>query len=510
MRITTDTKQRFSEIEFWALTSVFFISVLFFTWGGLGNPSLSGDNEPKELFADAGVQFGYYKHYFIPHIIRYITYFTCFMFFNFKLLPKLMEDDAPRKSIFALIGLGLVFILAINISTDIYLRAYLWRSLESDDKATSYVAQSNLIYTLWLSFAFITYSLAKYGGLLILSYFEAHPPKMAILQPKQLWILLLTLLIGLMLLFFVVPEVFFIWITVIPLLILFYNYCIFRLIPYVLTKKRSKLLYTLGVIIAGFISWSIIALAVSVSNNHEAALTSAFITSFFMVLVGAPALWYWYHYQQKRKANVQVLEQKLGQSTAQLDQLRAQINPHFLFNALNTVYGLAITEKAEQSADAIEKISEMMRFMLRENQEEKISLEKDLDYLKNYMGIQQMRLGSNPNFELSTEIPDTISPTLTIAPMLLIPFVENAFKHGISLQSHSYIRLGIQLEGNKLIFSLQNSTHDRIWLDDPEKNNHGIGMSNVKQRLALLYPERHLLSVKEDEHGYNVELTVLL
>jgi len=155
------------------------------------------------------------------------------------------------------------------------------------------------------------------------------------------------------------------------------------------------------------------------------------------------------------------------------------------------VYGLAITEKAENTADTIEKISEMMRFMLRENQEAKISLEKDLDYLKNYMSIQQMRLGPNPNIELVSDIPETINPTLSIAPMLLIPFAENAFKHGISLQSHSFITMVISIEENKLVFSLRNSVHDRIWLNDPEKNNHGIGLNNVKQRLELLYTGRH-------------------
>ncbi|MCU0405106.1 MAG: histidine kinase, partial [Chitinophagaceae bacterium] len=236
----------------------------------------------------------------------------------------------------------------------------------------------------------------------------------------------------------------------------------------------------------------------------------AFLTSFFLVLVATPSLWYWYHYQQKRKDNLQALEQKLGHSTAQLDQLRTQINPHFLFNALNTVYGLAITENAPQTSDAIEKISEMMRFMLRENQEAFIPLEKDLDYLRNYIAIQQMRLGAQSPIELVTELPEDIAPTLTIAPMLMIPFVENAFKHGISMQAHSFIHLLIRVEGEKLTFSLHNSTHDRIWLNDPEKNNHGIGLSNVKQRLNLLYPDKHLLSVKEDDKSYKVELTILL
>ena len=510
MQIVTNLKERFNQIEFWALTSVFSIGLLFFTWQALGSPSSGAGADLEEIFSSWNIQFGYFKHYFIPKVIRYITYFVCFMFLNFKLLPLMIEEGVKWIPL-TKIAVGLLIILAVNVSSDFYLHAYLPVSMESDNKALAYIWQSNLIYTLWLSFAFATYTLFKYGGLLVLSYFEWHQPKVAYLHQTPLITWLIIILIGLVLSFFSATEIFLTWMTVIPVFAIFYYLSFYRFLPYALSKKRKKLTYAFLVIGYAILSGFIIAFIIHASSNQEdIAFITAFSTSFFLVIIAAPALWVWYHYQQKQKGSVKVLEQKLGQSTAQLDQLRAQINPHFLFNALNTVYGLAITEKAEQSADAIEKISEMMRFMLRENQEEKISLEKDLDYMKNYMGIQQMRLGSNPNFELSTETPDTISPTLTIAPMLLIPFVENAFKHGISLQSHSFIRLAILLEGNKLIFKLQNSTHDRIWLDDPEKNNHGIGMSNVKQRLALLYPERHLLSVKEDEQSYNVDLTVLL
>jgi hypothetical protein len=510
MQISPEIKSRFNQTEFWALTSVFSIGLLFFTWQALGSPTSGAGGQMEEAFSFNNIQFGYYKHYFIPKVIRFITYFVCFMFLNFRLLP-VMIDEGVKWIPLAKIAAGLLIILGVNVATDFYLHAYWLVSFGSEDKGVDYIWQSNLIYTLWLSFAFATYALLKYGGLLLLSYFEEHKPKVAYLQATPLMAWVMIILIGLVLSFFSTIEVSLIWITVLTVLAVFYYLGYYRFIPFALSKKRARLLYYAMVTVYAIISWCFIAALVMGPGGHnQGGLIAAFSTSFFLAIVAAPALWVWFHYQQKQKGSVKVLEQKLGQSTAQLDQLRAQINPHFLFNALNTVYGLALTESAEKTADSIEKISEMMRFMLRENQEAKISLEKDLDYLKNYMGIQQMRLGPNPNIELSIEIPETISPTLTIAPMLLIPFVENAFKHGISLQSHSFIRMTIQMEGNKLLFSLHNSTHDRIWLDDPEKNNHGIGMNNVKQRLSLLYPEQHLLSVNEDGKSFNVDLTILL
>ncbi len=510
MQISSSIKDRFNQIEFWALTSVFSVGLLFFTWQALGSPSSGPGANLENHFNANNIQFGYFKHYFIPKVIRFITYFTCFMYFNFSLLPAIQADGFRLFSIVKIIA-GLLIMLGINVSSDLYLLAYLTKSMGSDDNAIAYIWQSNLIYTLWLIFAFATYTLIKYGGLLTLSYFDVNKPRVAYLQETPLIAWIMIILIGLVLSFFSAAEIFLVWMTVLTALTVFYYLGFYRAIPFALSKKRTKLIYGIFTIIYAFLAWSFIAaLVILPTHSEEAGLVSAFITAFSLVIVGGPALWVWYHYQQKQKGSVEVLEQKLGQSTAQLDQLRAQINPHFLFNALNTVYGLAITEKADNTADSIEKISEMMRFMLRENQEAKISLEKDLDYLKNYMSIQQMRLGPNPNIDLVTDIPENINPTLTIAPMLLIPFAENAFKHGISLQSHSFITMAISIDENKLLFSLRNSVHDRIWLNDPEKNNHGIGLNNVKQRLQLLYSGKHLLNIREDEKTYHVDLAILL
>lgn len=510
MQISPIIKTRFNQVEFWALTSVFSVGLLLFTWQALGSPGSESAAGLQSEFETWGIQFGYYKHYFIPKVLRFLTYYACFMFINFRLLPQIIQEGVKWLPVVKIIA-GLLLILFVNVSSDFYLQAFLWKSLGNGDKAVAFIWQSNLIYTLWLSFAFATYTLFKYGGLLLLSFFEINKPKVAYLEETPLMAWIIIILIGLVLSFFSTVEISLVWITVLTVMAVFYYLGYYRFIPYALSRKRPKWIYATLVTGYSLLGWIIIAgIVAGAANANHSGLISAFSTSFFLAIAGAPALWVWYHYQQKRKANVQVLEQKLGQSTAQLDQLRAQINPHFLFNALNTVFGLALTEKAEKTADSIEKISEMMRFMLRENQEAHIPLQKDLDYLKNYMGIQEMRLGANPNIDLVMDIPENINPTLTIAPMLLIPFAENAFKHGISLQSHSFITMVITIEENKLLFSLRNSIHDRIWLDDPEKNNHGIGLNNVKQRLELLYGGKHLLNIREDERTYHVDLTILL
>jgi hypothetical protein len=510
MHIIPGVKQRFSDIEFWGLISFFSVGVLLFSWQGVGDALPFAAAKQQGAFEEASVKFGYYKHYYIPNILRYITWFACFMALQYSLLPKWQEEGVKTSS---LIKISLLFLLtlSVNILTDVYLKAYLWVSLPTEDKALSFIFQSNFILSLWLFFAFSVYTLIKYGGLLWLSRLELNPSKIAVISTPQvtLWIMvvLLALLVGV----FVHKIIFLIWVSVAPVLIIFSNLVYYKLIPAALGKRKPVLYLTTRAIILCVVAWLLtVGIISSFSQNEGAAFATAFIHSFFLLLVATPLLWYWYHFQQQRKKNLQALEQKLGHSTAQLDQLRTQINPHFLFNALNTVYGLAITEQAPKTSDAIEKISEMMRFMLRENQEAFIPLQKDLDYLRNYIGIQQMRLGYPSQVALDYEIPEEVSPTLLIAPMLMIPFVENAFKHGISMQAPSFIHINIRVEGEKLTFGLHNSAHKRVWLNDPEKHNHGIGLKNVKQRLQLLYPDKHLLSIKEQDDAYKVELTILL
>jgi LytS/YehU family sensor histidine kinase len=203
-----------------------------------------------------------------------------------------------------------------------------------------------------------------------------------------------------------------------------------------------------------------------------------------------------------------VLKQELGHSNANLDFLRTQINPHFLFNALNTLYGTALQEKSDRTAQGIQMLGDMMRFMLHENHQQKILLTREVEYLRNYIDLQLLRTSTSPNIVIEPKIEDLLEEKY-IAPMLLIPFVENAFKHGISLKYKSWIRITLHCKNDKLYFDVYNSTHAKSE-QDPEKDQSGIGLLNVKQRLSLLYPERHELITRETSEEFFVHLTLQL
>ncbi|HEY1007373.1 MAG TPA: histidine kinase, partial [Sphingobacteriaceae bacterium] len=180
----------------------------------------------------------------------------------------------------------------------------------------------------------------------------------------------------------------------------------------------------------------------------------------------------------------------------------------FLFNALNTIYGTAIQEKAERTGEGIEKLGDMMRFMLQENMQDKISLSREIEYLENYIGLQRLRTDQNPGLNIETSIA-TEFRSLRIAPMLLIPFVENAFKHGISFREPSHIRISLEVRDEVLNFDVYNSKHEKPE-HDPEKDQSGIGLSNVRQRLHLLYPKKHDLTIRETGKEFFVHLTLQL
>ncbi len=242
------------------------------------------------------------------------------------------------------------------------------------------------------------------------------------------------------------------------------------------------------------------------SQHEDVATAITAFNIFVQFLITAPLSWILFKRHIKGKEELYILKNQLGKSNANLDFLRSQINPHFLFNALNTIYGTAIQEKAERTSEGIEKLGDMMRFMLQENMQDKISLAREIDYLKNYIDLQRLRTDVNPNIQISTNIqePDI---TYQIAPMLLIPFVENAFKHGISFREPSHIKVTLEIKNNKIYFDVDNSKHIRPEAD-PEKDKSGIGLENVKQRLKLLYPNKHELIISDTGKGFFVHLAI--
>jgi LytS/YehU family sensor histidine kinase len=239
--------------------------------------------------------------------------------------------------------------------------------------------------------------------------------------------------------------------------------------------------------------------------------TASIITSFnfaFQLFLTAPVSWILFKRRLKGNEEISGLQKELKQSTASIDFLRSQINPHFLFNALNTLYGTAIQEGADRTSEGIQKLGDMMRFMLQENMQDKISLSREIDYLHNYISLQRLRTDSSPTVQIQTSIQDREN-IYQIAPMLLIPFVENAFKHGISFREPSHIKVTLEIKEGTLYFDVYNSKHNRSE-NDPEKDKSGIGLENVKQRLKLSYPKKHELIIRDTTKEFFIHLTVQL
>ncbi|GAA4383897.1 sensor histidine kinase [Hymenobacter koreensis] len=289
--------------------------------------------------------------------------------------------------------------------------------------------------------------------------------------------------------------------------ILLHCYAAYSLIPSVLGHKRAFLRYLLKVLLLLAASALLLGYLLMLATNDEDMLG---IYSLFHVVVHllltAPLSWVLFRRRTRGEQALAGLKQELGQSNATLDSLRSQINPHFLFNALNTLYGTALQENSERTAQGIQMLGDMMRFMLHENHQPRILLAREIEYLRNYMELQSLRIVSSPSISIETHFEEAPAASW-IAPMLLIPFVENAFKHGISLKRKSWIKVTLYHTQNKLFFDVYNSTHPRPEQDRLDEHS-GVGLANVQQRLALVYPGRHELVIRETASEYFVHLTL--
>lgn len=205
----------------------------------------------------------------------------------------------------------------------------------------------------------------------------------------------------------------------------------------------------------------------------------------------------WFRQQRIQKD----LERQNMQS--ELRFLRSQINPHFLFNTLNNLYALTL-KKSEQAPEVVLRLSEMMRYMLYECNEKRVPLAKELNYMRNYLELERQRHGQD--IEISFEWTGGDVNQHRIAPLLFIPFLENSFKHGISRSIESgYVRLAMGVKNKKVHFEIENSKPKQ---HDANYHQGGIGLTNSRRRLAILYPEHHELLIKDQPDAYRVELKI--
>ncbi|WP_337968535.1 sensor histidine kinase [uncultured Flavobacterium sp.] len=189
-------------------------------------------------------------------------------------------------------------------------------------------------------------------------------------------------------------------------------------------------------------------------------------------------------------------------TNTELIYLRKQTNPHFLFNSLNSIYSLA-HKKSDLVPDAIVTLSELMRYMLYETDNKTVALEKEINYIQNYIELQKLRLNNIEDIVINVH-GDTKNKF--IEPLLLISFVENAFKYGTDYKGAAHVKIKIFILNNSLDFWIENTIEN--YLKDPE--NSGIGLVNIQNRLDLLYPDAHELTITQDDNFYRVHLNLKL
>lgn len=202
-------------------------------------------------------------------------------------------------------------------------------------------------------------------------------------------------------------------------------------------------------------------------------------------------------------AKVQLFNLKLRAKDSELQLLKSQVNPHFLFNTLNTLYATALEENATKTAESTAKLANLLRYMQNDITKDFIPLENEIKYLKDYIAIQKLRCEIKPQVETTFENCEG----KTVSPGLLIPFVENAFKYGIDPSKPSKLKVAVICDGGKINFECVNSYDDNFKTYYKEQG-FGLGIKNAKQRLDLVYPKNYTLDISKANHIFTVKLDI--
>ncbi|MBD2752076.1 sensor histidine kinase [Spirosoma validum] len=231
-------------------------------------------------------------------------------------------------------------------------------------------------------------------------------------------------------------------------------------------------------------------------EREEALATIFLIWAYTLVFITVRA------YRENRRRQRDLEKQKIQ---AELQALKAQVNPHFMFNTLNNLYGTALSGDADRTAAGIEQLSSVMRHVTEASHRDFIPVDQELRFVGDIVELHQMRLPRTDTIRIKTEI-DWDEQPAQIVPLLLNPLIENAFKYGISIQHPCFVHIRLQVKTGTLYLTVENSILPRTRLE----KGTGLGLVNVRQRLALAYPERHTLRVEEGNGTFLIDLTINL
>ncbi|ASZ11855.1 histidine kinase [Chitinophaga pendula] len=449
--------------------------------------------------------FDYYIHYLLPSLARMTILYLALLCIHFVIVPRYLEQRRWWIGIpLAIITMALVFVTLMVAGS--YYNGYLLGVYDTVQGAHTHFAKSAFILTIFCAVLYIIYYILRevywrYGHEWISRTGFSKQLSSELGIALALWILFIVLAVSsdshtIMRLIFMAGPVFigllFVW-----------SYIV--LPQFQQHGDKNKLIR--DILLTTAATCVLLALVLTVIGWYgRKGFLMAGLMGGLALLIILPLSWWLYRIRRSQQATVSGLQIALGTSAATLDFHRSQINPHFLFNALNTLYGTALQEKASLTSEGIQRLGDMMRFMLHDNHQEKIPLEKEVAYLRNYIALQTLRTQAAPNIVIEVNIEEK-DWDLWIVPMLLIPFVENAFKHGISMRYRSRIVVSLSCTQKHIFFDVYNTVHERPE-NDPERENLGIGLNNVKQRLNLLYPGKHELTIRHTATEFFVHLTI--
>lgn len=230
--------------------------------------------------------------------------------------------------------------------------------------------------------------------------------------------------------------------------------------------------------------------------------SSVILVCVLLIVVLASVVKILRHNYQSLERN-KTLENKILQAQLQLKEqelkfLKMQIHPHFLFNSLNTIYGFALKKK-EEAPEMILKLSNLLDYILYQVNKPKVNLQDEIDHLEDYIALEEMRFNDTLKVNFYKE---NINETIQVAPMLLIPFLENSFKHGEIINGSMQVDISLKMNNNTLLFKIENSSNNA------KGEKPGIGLENIRKRLEMLYPNDHQLKITHENEKFSVDLQI--
>jgi len=535
----TTQRLRWREHELVLVTVLCVLSIVGNAWHMLDTPSAALNSWYGQPFSDNHLPFSYFLNIWLPDAVMVVLLYLCYLQMNFFILPRLLQTDAPVRGSFnvrfaregGIEMKGDSGIVLKRMLVAILCTVLLWLFLGAGWGIATYyremyvyvqpdiVADSRqMLLGLGLKRAFLTiFSYLSYASIRemvmrnIVVDRQWNGFRVRFANEVTTWLTVYLSFFFFLECFYIMdekgPSIFFLFI--IPPFVLACLSNLYWLFP---LKGKSSIFrapYLRKLLQSTFFTTFPFAVGATLTTRDDVRFF--FLWLFWgwllQIVLMTPISLLIYRWRKEKILRFKGLEIALDQSQADLQFLRSQINPHFLFNSLNTLYGTALQENAFRSAEGIQKLGDMMRFMLHENNQEMIPMYKELEYLRNYIDLQKLRTQASSSILIEAEIEGEPCPYM-IAPMLLIPFVENAFKHGISLQERSWVKVHLQCNAKGILFEVRNSVHGHKEQDEPEKEKSGIGMKNVMNRLRLIYPDKHEFFVNGNEKEFFVQLQI--